>query len=203
MRGRDFLGEHLRKNRLLYIAALTAYLVGLCLGAGMAASVGAEQSQALSGDMERFLSQSAGETEPLDVMKVCVMENLKYTVFSFLVSLSIWTAAANGMFLGFKGFSTGFTAGFAVRCYGWKGTWLSALTLFPSCMVMLPIYLLMCVMCVRFAASRRGRREYPAAGQPNREVLWFGTTMVLLFAVLCVCSLVDALIAPALVRLFF
>lgn len=198
------LAEHIRKNKVLYLMAFTVFFVGIALGAGTVNTVSDAAREELNGYFGNFLSNAkAQDIDFIGVLKVCAGTNLKYALFSLVISLTVFTLPLHALLLGIKGFSVGFTVGFLIRLYQWKGVLYGLLAAFPSAVVSVPVCAMIGVMCVGYACRARQNRDRITAGEKRTNFWMLVVTLGLLFALLCVGSLFDAFLSPVVIKLLF
>lgn len=198
------LAEHIRKNKVLYLMAFTVFFVGIALGAGTVNTVSDAAREELNGYFGNFLSNAkAQDIDFIGVLKVCAGTNLKYVLFSLVISLTVFTLPLHALLLGIKGFSVGFTVGFLIRLYQWKGVLYGLLAAFPSAVVSVPVCAMIGVMCVGYACRARQNRDRITAGEKRTNFWMLVVTLGLLFALLCVGSLFDAFLSPVVIKLLF
>lgn len=205
MRGTGgMVAEHIRKNRVLYLAALVVFCIGVALGAGSVNTVSDAAREELSGYFNNFLVGTEGQdVDFLGVLQVCAGSNLKYVLFSLLLSLTVFTLPLHAVLLGIKGFSVGFTVGFLIRVYAWRGVVYGLLAALPAAVLSVPVCAMIAVMCVNHCVEARKNRDRFSVKE-KRAAFWvLAATLGLLFAMLCLASLFDAFLSPVVIRLLF
>lgn len=198
------IAAHIRKNRVLYLAALTVFCIGVVLGAGTVNTVSDAARDELGGYFQNFLTSAQGqEIDFLGVLQICVGSNLKYVLFSLLLSLTVFTLPLHAALLGVKGFSIGFTVGFLIRLYQWRGVLYGFLAVLPSAALTVPICAMIAVLCVNHCMEARRNRERLDFREKRAAFWMLAVTLALSFALLCVASLADAFLSPLVIKLLF
>lgn len=198
------VAEHIRNNRVWYLAALVVFCIGVTLGAGTVNTVTDTTRDDLGRYFNNFLINAKGQDiDFLAVLRVCAGGNLKYILFSLMVSLTVFTLPLHAALLGIKGFSVGFTVGFLIRAYAWRGVVYGLLAALPAAVLSVPVCAMAAVMCVNYCLEARQNRERYSVKE-KRAALWVLTaTLGLLYALLCLSSLFDAFLSPVVIRFLF
>ena len=186
---KDF-AKHIKSSLLLYIFAVAALLLGIIFGSVCSVRIdGDVYDELLKFVSEFFVYFEDKDIEFSKIFVSALINNLRYVALCILFSLSIYTVFLVYAMLGIRGFSLGFTVSFVVKTKGFNGFLLMLTTVFPSCVITLPIYFLMCVLCIKCAFSRHSIKENYR--ESKKELKSFLIIMVILFAALMICSLID------------
>lgn len=198
------VAEHIRKNRVWYLMAMAVFCIGVTLGAGAVNSVSDAVRNELGGYFHHFLVSTKGQgIDFFAVLRVCAGNNLKYVLFSLGVSLTVFTLPLHAVLLGVKGFSVGFTMGFLIRVYAWRGVVYGLLAALPAAVLSLPVCAMIAVMCIGYCVEARKNRERYGVKEKRAAFWMLAATLGLLFALLCLASLFDAFLSPVVIRFLF
>ncbi len=194
--------RHIKNNLVLYIFALVVMCIGIAIGSLY--SVGIDETQA--SELGVYISDFFAHYKDKDIEFARIFKNafsnsFWYVLVCFISSLTVYTVFAVYLALGIRGFSLGFTVGFIVGEIGVKGFFLILAVVLPSCVVTLPLYLFMSVICVKCAVARHRVRENYR--ENKRELKVFIILMLLIFALLILCSLIDTFLSPMLIKYLF
>ncbi len=198
---REFV-RHIKNNLGLYIFAMMIVCVGIAIGSLY--SVGLDETQAnelalyISDFFEHYRDKDIDFAE---IFKSSLCNSFLYVAFSFVSSLCIYTVFLVYVALGIRGFSLGFTVGFIVGKIGIKGIFLILAVVLPSCVISLPLYFFMSVICIRSAVTRHRVRENYR--ENKRELKVFIFLMLFVFVLLVLCSLIDTFLSPVLIKYLF
>lgn len=198
---REFV-RHIKNNLVLYIFALIVICIGIAIGSLYSAGLDETQSSELGLYISDFTQHYRDkDIDFVGIFKSSLQVSFWYVAVCFVASLSIYTVWLVYVALGIRGFSLGFTVGFMVGEIGVKGFFLVLAVVLPSCVITLPVYLLMSVVCVKCAVTRHRVRENYR--ENKRELKVFIVLMILIFALLILCSLIDTFLSPILVKYLF
>lgn len=103
------------------------------------------------------------------------------------------------VFLFFKGFLLGFTVGFLVSEYSFKGILMSLAAVFPQNLLIIPVYLISTVMAIYLSLSiykyYRGRARIEL-----EDLVVYTLEMAILALILLLASLLETYLSPFLLR---
>ncbi|MBQ6998872.1 MAG: stage II sporulation protein M [Clostridia bacterium] len=197
MKKNSFFKEHIRNNSVKYILCIILLLAGTCVGCSRHSTLSADNAQSLVTYFSESAVDGAAATFT-EVFKNCLISNLKYTVAYFVLSMTAYSAWCCVAVPAVKGFAAGFTSAFLIANYAAHGVAYVLLAILPSCLLILPMHFFAAVVCINFAADRRKRRDIGA-----RAAMGIVPALAIIFAVMAVCSLYDALISPFIFKNLF
>ena len=174
--------QHFYNNKRKYFAAFSAMLTGVVLGLVFA---GATASEYTADSVQGFMRQFTPNAEVLGGIFVrALVNNLRFLVLIALAGMVMRLRLLAPFALVLKGFSAGYTLGFATIVFGGRGFLLAFVSILPQILTLYP--LLFCAMVCAINARGVGRLRW---------ALRCGT-----FALgLVVCSLIDGLVVPVFV----
>jgi hypothetical protein len=174
--------QHFHNNKHKYYLAFFALFAGVLLGFVFA---GATASEHTADFVQGFLRQFTLDAETLgDIFFQALIANLRFLILLFLAGVFARLRLLAPFALVLKGFSAGYTLGFATLAFGGKGFLLAFVSILPQALTLYP--LLFCAMVCAFNASGRGRLRW---------LLRCGA-----FALgIIICSLIDGLVVPVFV----
>lgn len=194
--------RHIKNNLVLYIFAVVVMCIGIAIGSLYSVGIDEAQASELGGYISDFFEHYKDkDIEFVKIFKNAFSNSFWYVLVCFVASLTVYTVFVVYLALGIRGFSLGFTVGFIVGEIGVKGFFLVLAVVLPSCVVALPLYLFMSVVCVKCAVARHRVRENYR--ENKRELKVFIVLMLLIFALLILCSLIDTFVSPILVKYLF
>ncbi len=133
-----------------------------------------------------------------EVFKNCLISNLKYILIYFVLSMTAYSAWCCVTVPAVKGFAAGFTSSFLIANYAAHGVAYVLLAILPSALLVLPVHFFAAVVCINFATDRRKRGDIGA-----RAAMGIVPALAIIFTVMAVCSLYDALISPFIFKNLF
>ncbi|MBE7037765.1 MAG: hypothetical protein E7404_02555 [Ruminococcaceae bacterium] len=173
--------EYLKRNSYIYIIAFIIFAVGIFIGSLASAGVDENQKKELTDFVNAFFL-SGGDVSHFNIIKKCVCENFKLVFLCALTSMFIYTMPFCFLTLGFKGFTLGFTSGFILKSFSFKGALFLFSSVLPSVLILLPLMILMCAVCLRFAflsyKNRTKRQKEIVSFLIIMLFFWFGFNIV-------------------------
>lgn len=184
--------KYLQKNFIIYIVVLCVFVTAVILGAVKASKLTSEEVSDLTLVTGEVFSDTFNSDYPL-IVKRSIIDNLKIILICLICSFSVFTMLSCVGVAAFKGFSTGFTAGFIISQYKLKGLLYILSSVVPHCIFEIPILLFMCGVCISFAVANRNAR----GGAIN-----FFTVMFMIFLSLTFLSICDGFFSSFIIRTF-
>ncbi|RKQ37722.1 stage II sporulation protein M [Oceanobacillus halophilus] len=202
--------NHVKDHAIIYLFMTILFLTGIIFGAIIVNSMNFVQKQELFFYLERFFNQivDGHAIDNILILKESFLYHAKYLSLLFLLGLSVIGLPIVWILLYVKGLVVGFSVGFLVNQLGLKGLFLSALSIAPQNLIIIPIYIiagtLSMVFSLRLLNKLFSRRPTGPIFQP------FGKYM-LTFSILLLASMlasgIEAYVAngsmSALIRSFY
>ncbi|GIO22540.1 stage II sporulation protein M [Oceanobacillus sp. J11TS1] len=141
----NLLIEHIRRHTTIYVFTTILFLTGIVFGAILVNSMDFVQRQNLFFYLERFFTQQTNDGEVIhrqDVFIQSLLYHVKYLSFMLLLALSMIGLPIIWIMLFMKGFVVGFSVGFMVNQLGGQGLLLSAISIAPQNLLIIPIYII-------------------------------------------------------------
>ncbi|MFP4662145.1 MAG: stage II sporulation protein M [Halanaerobiales bacterium] len=132
-----------------------------------------------------------------------VGESIKFNLLSIIIiwafGLSMILMPLLTVLIFFKGFVLGFTVGFLVSEYSFKGILIALAAIFPQNIIIIPIYILSCVMAISLSIKifeyYRGREKVS-----SEDLMLYSVEIGILAFVMLLASLVETYISPFLLK---
>ncbi len=194
---KSFLINHINNNSGKYILGAFFFVLGVCVGVAAYLNLSQETRQSLVSYFAGY-SNISDDIPFAGVLKSCMQTNLKYIILYFLLSLTLYTSWACVLMPGVRGFSSGFAAAFLMGTEGGRGTAYTFLSIIPSVILSLPVYVFAAVVCINFAAERRKNGEVGA-----RTAVRIIPALAIIYFVMAICGLFDVFITPVVFKLLF
>lgn len=191
------LKRHIAENRIKYLCGVVLFVIGVVCGCVALSKLPTDKTESLTS----FFSLSAEQgrnTTFISVYKRCLADNFKCSVIFLILSFTLYTCWLCLGLSFIKGFTAGFTSGFLIKNYGVHGLVYTLLGIVPSSLLHATIRIFAAVVCINFSCSRIKSRALGA-----REALGVVPPLLIVFCIMSVFSLYDALISPSLFKSLF
>ncbi|MFL0555519.1 MULTISPECIES: stage II sporulation protein M [Paenibacillus] len=182
----------LKDQTPLYVFVSVLFLMGVVFGALMVNALTLEQQQDISrflGDFFLSINEGGSEFQPMTFWQVAGL-HLKWLGLIWLLGLSV-IGLPGILILDFlKGVLIGFTVGYLVGQYTWKGLLFSLVSVAPHNLIVIPALLIASVAAVSFSLNIiRSRVLMSRPGQATRPFLSYtGLTLAMAVALLAISS---------------
>lgn len=190
----NMLMEHIKRHLTIYLFTAILFLTGIVFGAILVNSMDFVQKQNLFFYLERFFTQQTDHGEVIqkqDIFIQSILYHLKYLGFMLLLALSIIGLPIIWIMLFMKGLVIGFSVGFMVNQLGGQGLLLSAVSIAPQNLLIIPIYIVAGSTSMIFSI---GLWQKLFLKHHHQQVLPPFIRMVTVFAVLLGFSIIAALL---------
>lgn len=149
------LVNHLKNHLTVYVFMVVLFLTGIIFGAVLVNSMGFVQKQDLFFHLDHYfeLTNSGDEVLSKDILKKSFLFHVKYLMLLFILGLTIIGLPAIWILIFSKGLVIGFSVGFMVNQLGLKGLLLSALSIAPQNLLIIPIYIFAASLAMIFSLS--------------------------------------------------
>ncbi|MCA0982943.1 stage II sporulation protein M [Halobacillus yeomjeoni] len=141
--GMRMVRNDLRNHMNIFVFIFVLFIMGMVFGAVIVNSMNFVQKQDLFFYLKQFFEQNmdtAGMTK-MTLWKDSMFYHLKYMLLLFLLGISVIGMPVITVLLFVKGLVVGFSVGFLVNQMGWYGMLLSAVSIAPHNLIIIPIYL--------------------------------------------------------------
>jgi stage II sporulation protein M len=182
----------LKDQTPLYVFVSVLFLMGVVFGALMVNALTLEQQQDISrflGDFFLSINEGGSEFQPMTFWQVAGL-HLKWLGLIWLLGLSV-IGLPGILILDFlKGVLIGFTVGYLVGQYTWKGLLFALVSVAPHNLIVIPALLIASVAAVSFSLNIiRSRVLMSRPGQATRPFLSYtGLTLAMAVALLAISS---------------
>ncbi|BAC13806.1 stage II sporulation protein M [Oceanobacillus iheyensis] len=146
--------NHFKHHATIYIFTTILFLTGIVFGAVIVNSMDVVQKQDLFFYLERFFIQTTEEGSTLnnnDILWQSFFYHIKYLGLMFIFALSVIGLPIVWILIFIKGMVVGFSVGFMVNWLGMDGLILSAISIAPQNIVIIPIYIIAGSICMIFS----------------------------------------------------
>lgn len=185
--------RHIEENTIKYIVILLLFALGIAMGMFFSQTVSDNLSQSLFEELSGMVEGcSAGETDTMQILTASFMKNFRVIGAIFISGLAMWMLPVGSVMLMSYGFSLGFTMGYMSFCFGGQGVGITAISLMPSFLVNIPVYIILWVIAVNNSINRRHHH-----GDNGAYMIIF----LLAFVVSNISVVADALFIPNIISL--
>jgi stage II sporulation protein M len=198
----ETISSHVKNNAAMYFVVVIFFAVGVAAGAFTVKALDDSQKQALIRYMQGFFQVfTTKEIDNLIVLKQSIINNIQTVFALWILGITIIGIPVTLLVIGIRGFIIGFTVGFMIEGLGVKGLFFSAAAILPQNMIIIPCMTGICVISISFSLmiirnrlSRRWTNNY------WQKFFSYTFTIVVLFGVIILGSLIEAYITPALIK---
>jgi len=149
-----FFLEYLRKNIIQYVLLSIILIVGIIVGSFTVNMISDIQRESILSLISGFLANISNiSIDNSSVFYLSLSNNFKTAIALILFGLSVVGLPFILALIFFRGFVLGFTVGFLIEQLGPKGIVLSALSILPQNIVILPCILSIGVTSLTFATT--------------------------------------------------
>ncbi|MDI3327058.1 MAG: stage II sporulation protein M [Alicyclobacillaceae bacterium] len=195
--------RYLHRRGRLYRFATVLFLVGVFFGAVVEGSLGGAPKQLLADEVTHFFQAVAagGGAAPGEILSHAAMVHLKWAGLIGMFGMSVVGLPFLVGLVFLKGFILGFSVGFLVEKYAWKGLLISAAGIVPQNLVAVPALLLSATAGMAFSLQlvRMGLAK-PSRGNFRRELLAYGSATVAAAALLMLAAGIEGYVSSWLMR---
>ncbi|CAM4274142.1 stage II sporulation protein M [Paenibacillus phoenicis] len=189
----------LKDQTPLYVFVSVLFLMGVVFGALMVNALTLEQQQDISrylGDFFLSINEGGFEFQPMMFWQVAAL-HLKWLGLIWLLGLSV-IGLPGILILDFlKGVLIGFTVGYLVGQYTWKGLLFALVSVAPHNLIVIPALLIASVAAVSFSLNIiRSRVLMSRPGQATRPFLSYTGLTLAMAAVLLAISSFETWVTP-------
>ncbi|MDP4181593.1 MAG: stage II sporulation protein M [Bacillota bacterium] len=151
---KDAFVKHVKSNSSIYFFLLLAFIIGVTVGAftvnGLTAMQREELKNYIQGFLELFDKQDVNSAE---LFKLSLVENIKQIAIIWLLGVCIIGIPFIFVFVGIRGFLSGFSSGLIIYVLGAKGIIFILSSLLLKEIIILPCIIILGVNGIKFSMS--------------------------------------------------
>lgn len=180
-----------------FILTIISFIFFICVGIGIFAAF--HTKNPLQKNLASFLNQAFSEKNSFKkIFLSAAITDFKYTLFVLLFAGSTHTSLFPAAFIGYRGFSAGFSVIVASRIVSVKSTAAVGIAVFLSCIFTVPVYALMFILCRK--CSKKLNLQHFTIKDKIKEYAIFTLSVMILFSALCIGNCIQALLCPLFLR---
>jgi len=195
--------KHIKLNSSIYLLLLLAFIIGVTIGAftvnGLTVMQREELKNYFKGFLELFDKQDINNAE---LFKVSLLENIKQITVIWLLGVCIIGIPFIFVFVGIRGFLTGFGSGLLIQTFGVKGIVFIISSLLLKEIIVLPCIIVLGVNGIKFSLgiikSKSIKRISKESLKSNLISYCFSTALIALVMIGGI--FMEVYISPVLIR---
>lgn len=201
--GPTFINKHIQEHSPMYIFHTVLFIMGVVFGAILVNSLSVTQKDDLFYILSEFFHQLKQDQriQPQEVFWHSLSYNGKYIGLMWVLGISMIGLPLILVLLFLKGVVIGFTVGFLVQQTGWKGFFLSVVSVLPQNLVIIPVFIAVAVVSVNFSMRMIKKLFVKTTYRPFTPVfieycLFFGVAILFL----SVAAFIEGYITPVFMK---
>ncbi|WIW69658.1 MULTISPECIES: stage II sporulation protein M [Anaerosinus] len=193
--------EHLKKNIAKYFFSILVLLVGIVIGAMAMKFLPELQRNELAGYLNLYLSSLSDTSKINDSMILgdVIIKNTKTILAIWILGFTIIGLPFVLGIVCLKGIVIGFTVGFLVNEYIYKGIFLALAVVLPHNLLSIPMILIMSIAAINFSLNLIKRRQYKKDNLAYSSILYSIICFILCIGII-LSSLLEVYVSPVFMR---
>lgn len=198
---RYVLLEHLKKNIVKYFFSILVLLVGIVIGAMAMKFLTELQRNELAGYLNLYLSSLSDTTNINDstILGDVIIKNIKTILVIWMLGFTIIGLPFVLGIVCLKGIVIGFTVGFLVNEYIYKGIFLALAVVLPHNLLSIPVILIMSIAAINFSLNLIKRRQYKKDSLVYSSILYSAICFILCIGI-TLSSLLEVYVSPVFMK---
>jgi stage II sporulation protein M len=184
----NFIAKHIGEYSSLYIFHTVLLIMGVIFGAIVVNSLSITQKDDLFYFINEFFTQVVtGEIiSAKETFIHSISYNIKFVGLMWILGMTMIGLPVIFILLFLKGMVVGFTIGFLVQQMGWKGFFLSFVSVLPQNLIIIPVFIAVAVISVSFSLQLirklfvKSVYHQPIGPMLVQYCLFFGAAILLL-----------------------
>lgn len=191
--------RHIQNNFLLYFILLIIFIIGVIIGAIFINSLEMDNKLRISSYFSWiFTSINEQEYNSFDVFRKSLISNIRITLIIWILGLFTIGIFIIPLIIAWKGTAIGFTVGFLVKEFGFKGFVFSLTSLLPHYIIILPGFIAIGSVGISYSIRNRkyrGKKAY------QRDLRDYSILLFLLFIIIFFGCLIEGFFIPFILKL--
>ncbi|MGI6705496.1 MAG: stage II sporulation protein M [Clostridia bacterium] len=195
--------QHIKENLLIYMIILFTFTVGVATGAYTVSAMPDEQKNDLVQYMNGFIQVLSQDNLDIGhIFRQSLLNNFQTVALSTALGLTIMGVPFILLIIGIRGFFIGFTVGFLVGDFGWKGFMIVLFGILPQNILIIPTVFLVGVMAINHGVMKFKQRKTPRSAEERMRLLIpYLSIMSILFLILIAGTVIESLLIPSFLKL--
>lgn len=198
----DVLSKNIRNNIGIYFIVTLFFCIGIAAGAFTVKALDYNSKQELVSYLNRFFQIIDGQSVNNNtILLQSIKSNFQTIFFIWLLSITVIGVPITLLITSFRGFIIGFTISFLIQGLGWKGIFFTLIAILPQNIIYIPCLLIISAVSLSFSLGTLKKKFKQGMMNGTKISLATYTTIVFgLFLIMCLGSLFEAYISPALLK---
>lgn len=190
------------KKRYLFVLLL--FLAGILLGSLRSAWMDAVSTEEIKTYFDRFFSAYALQgTAKSEAFRLSLINYASLFLCLWLSGWSLWLLPVGIFQVILKGYRTGYTITYLLKCYHLKGLLVTTLGIIPQSLILLPALCFYLVCQTRFAINVTHLKKTVLSSAVKKQIYGNHIIKTLMFLFLLLfCSFIEGYIVPTLLQPF-
>ncbi|MEO3944440.1 stage II sporulation protein M [Gorillibacterium sp. CAU 1737] len=202
MQGNRKLATHVRTNLSFYLFVFAIFATGVVFGVVLVSALTLDMTQDIRRHLGHFFESmiQGGQPDSARTFWSIFSMNVKWTLLIWLLGLSVIGLPLILVLDFFKGALIGFTIGFLVGEYAWKGLLFALVSVVPQNLILIPVMLIGSVSALSFSVYLVKNRFLKQRGSLSQPLVKYCSLAFVLVLLTAGVSLYEAYLSPMLMK---
>lgn len=202
-RVKRWLFNQFRDNFIVYFIITVIFIIGIAMGAVTIKILNIEQKNEIILFINSFFKIIEGNTfDSISIFKQGAIDNFKTIILIWITGIVIIGFIVIPMVILFRGFAMGFTVGFLINEYGFKGFLFSILGILPHNLLIIPSIISIASIGMAMSISNFKKKGLNIRGKSLYFNIIDYSVLILFFSIFILTGcLIEAYISPIFLRL--
>lgn len=183
---------HIEENIIKYILFLSLFFAGILIGIILSGNLSAEMTDLLKEEITVLIDGLAsGKADSTQILLTAFLKNARLFILVFICGFFIWLIPLTLFSMFLEGVSSGFAAGYLCAAFGGTGMWIAIVSLLPTLLFGIPLYIFMSVVSMNNSLNRSNR------GSVKKYVVLF----LIVYIISHISVVVDGVLIPSVIML--
>ncbi|WP_202710889.1 stage II sporulation protein M [Sporosalibacterium faouarense] len=199
----ELFNRHFRENFFIYFVSILSLMIGVSVGAITIKILNTNQKHELISFLDSFFKVlNESSISSLDLLKQSLFNNLQTVLLIWILGIIVIGIPVIIGVLIMRGFVIGFTVGFLIEGFGFKGFLFAIFAVLPQNIFIIPSILIISVIAFKFSIViiKNKIKKAPRYNFMNR-VSKYSISILMISSLMVIGSIVEAYITPIFMRL--
>ncbi|MTI48176.1 MAG: stage II sporulation protein M [Firmicutes bacterium] len=199
----ELFNRHFRENFFIYFVSILSLMIGVSVGAITIKILNTNQKHELISFFDSFFKVlNESSISSLDLLKQSLFNNLQTVLLIWILGIIVIGIPVIIGVLIMRGFVIGFTVGFLIEGFGFKGFLFAIFAVLPQNIFIIPSILIISVIAFKFSIViiKNKIKKAPRYNFMNR-VSKYSISILMISSLMVIGSIVEAYITPIFMRL--